>query len=93
MPKGKLLGRVVLTCPRKEEILDLPGGTPVVELLTRAAALFGCGHFTDRNYHVASKYSDLAGGFYTWSAGKWLLAQASIDTMAAVQYYVESLLP
>ncbi|CAL8468868.1 g8409 [Coccomyxa elongata] len=67
MPEGKLLGRVVLTCPKKEEILELPGGTPVVELLSKAAALFGRGRCTDRSYHAASEHRDLAGGFYTWS--------------------------
>ncbi|BDA43142.1 hypothetical protein COCOBI_04-1530 [Coccomyxa sp. Obi] len=41
MPEGKLLGRVILTCPNKEEVLELPGGSSVQELLSKAADVFG----------------------------------------------------
>ncbi|BDA43128.1 hypothetical protein COCOBI_04-1390 [Coccomyxa sp. Obi] len=68
MPEGKLLGRVVLTCPGKMEILELPRGAPVAELLSKAADLFGRGRFTDRAFHVVTPQdSKLDGGFYTWS--------------------------
>ncbi|BDA43149.1 hypothetical protein COCOBI_04-1600 [Coccomyxa sp. Obi] len=67
MQEGKLLGRVILTCPNKEEILELPGESLVVELLSKAADVFGRGYFTDRAGHlVTPKHPKLDGGFYTW---------------------------
>lgn len=73
MPEGKLLGRVILTCLGRVEVLELPRGTPVAELLSKAAKLFGRGRLTDRAGHVVTpKDSKLDGGFYTWSPeGKW----------------------
>lgn len=76
MPERKLLGCVILTCPNREEILELPEGSSVVEFLSRAAIAFGRGHCHDRAGHiVTTQHPKLDGGFYTWfPAGKRLLA-------------------
>lgn len=79
MPEGKLLGDVILTCPNKEDILEFPRGTSVVELLSKAAAVFGEGFIIDRDgCNVTSEHPKLDGGYYTlWPDGTRLLAQIS----------------
>lgn len=75
-----LLGRVILTCPNKPEILEFPEGSSVVEVVSKAAAVFGDGYIIDREgCNVTNELPKLDGGYYTMCpTGTRLFVQAYI---------------
>ncbi|BDA43156.1 hypothetical protein COCOBI_04-1670 [Coccomyxa sp. Obi] len=78
--EGLLTGRVIVTCSNNKEILDLPGGTHVLELISRAEQLFGCGCLIDKRRCVRTStlhgrgftstpdaiLQNIRGGSYVW---------------------------